>query len=216
MKARAPIKVNLAARAANAEIRRQKTRAKLLEAGLAVLAEKGPSASIEDYAAAAGVARGTFYNYFPTTDDLMNAVRRDILRMAAGELTPHLTAVEDPAARIAVISFFLIDFSRRNPERGWAALRLDRLQPTRRAGDPDVVEATLVNGAEAGRFRPVDPWAARTLVTGALRMAIHDTLTSAPPPSHAEAIIAMILAGLGVEYAEAAAIARKAAARQAG
>lgn len=212
---RPPIKVNLAARAANAEIRRQKTRAKLLEAGLAVLAEKGPSASIEDYAAAAGVARGTFYNYFPTTDDLMDAVRRSIRRMVTAELTPHLAAIEDPAARIAVISFFLIDFSRRNPERGWATLRLDRLQPTRRAGDPDVFEATLVDGMKSGSFRPVDPWAARTLVTGALRMAIHDTLTSAPPPSHAEAIIAMVLAGLGVDFDEARAIVREAGARQA-
>lgn len=214
MKARPTIKVNLAARAANAEIRRRKTRAKLLEAGLAVLAEKGPTASIEDYAAAAGVARGTFYNYFPTTNDLMRAVRLEILQILTDELRPHLGAETDPAARLAMLSMFFIDFARRNPDKAWAALHLDRLQPNRQPGDPDVLEAILIEGSGSGRFRPLEPWPARTVLTGALRMAVHDTLTAAPPPSHGEAIVTLMLAALGVDHGEAAGIVRRAADRQ--
>jgi len=216
VKPRSPIKVNLAARAANAEIRRRQTRKRLIEAGLAVLAEKGLTASIEDYAAAAGVSRGTFYNYFPTTGDLLGAIRRMIMRNAGVELAPALEGMADPAMRLATLSFHLIDFARRNPTQGWAGLHLERLQPSRRAGDTDPFDAVLSAGVAQKRFREVDVWAARTLVTGAVRMAIHDALTVDPPPGHAQAIVALILAALGLEPGEAEAVAAEAAARPGG
>ena len=47
--------------------RRGKTRLRLLQCALAVFTEKGPDvAFIDDFIAAAGVSRGTFYNHFKT------------------------------------------------------------------------------------------------------------------------------------------------------
>ena len=54
--------------------RRTRMRRKLVESALFVFAEKGVDASvIEDVIAAAGVSRGTFYNYFRTNGELLAA-----------------------------------------------------------------------------------------------------------------------------------------------
>jgi AcrR family transcriptional regulator len=48
----------------------------LLDAGLKVLAAKGgPATTVADIAAEAGVAKGTFYLYFDSKDDLLVALR---------------------------------------------------------------------------------------------------------------------------------------------
>ncbi|WP_374573779.1 TetR/AcrR family transcriptional regulator [Phenylobacterium sp.] len=216
MTRRAPIKVNLEARAANAELRRRQTRAKLLDAALEVIAEKGPeAASIEDYAAAAGVARGTVYNYFPTAADLLDGVRRLILRRATQSVQTALDGVDDPAGRLAGLCLSLIIYAGRNPTDAWAALRLERLRPTRSPDDPDVFDQAITDGLARGRFRRVDPRSARTLVTGAVRMAIHDVLTLTAPANHAVGVTALILAGLGLAAGEAEALTAEIARRAA-
>ena len=74
------MRVNLEARAAAAENRKALTRERLLDAAVKVIGEKGPDASsVEDFVAAADVSRGTFYNYFPTMEDLLRAVRRKLI-----------------------------------------------------------------------------------------------------------------------------------------
>jgi len=55
--------------------RRARMRRKLVESALLVFAGKGVDASvIEDVIVAAGVSRGTFYNYFRTNAELLAAV----------------------------------------------------------------------------------------------------------------------------------------------
>jgi len=55
-------------------------RVELLEAAIAVLRERGPADTrVEDITNAAGAAKGTFYLYFPSWDDLLVAVRAHIL-----------------------------------------------------------------------------------------------------------------------------------------
>ncbi|MFN3521550.1 MAG: TetR/AcrR family transcriptional regulator [Phenylobacterium sp.] len=210
---RAPIKVNLAARAANAEIRRRRTRARLIDAALAVVADKGLAATIEDFAAAAGVARGTVYNYFPTVADLLDAVRRRILRDVGEGLGVALAQVSDPAAELATLSLFLVAYSQRQPLQGWAALHLERLQPGRRTDGADPFDRILARGVAEGRFRAVDVGAARILAAGAVRMAIHDALTRPAPGEQVVSVCGLILASLGVPPAEALAIAESAARR---
>ena len=59
--------------------RRARMRRKLVESALLVFAEKGVDASvIEDVIAAAGVSRGTFYNYFRTNAELLVAAIEEL------------------------------------------------------------------------------------------------------------------------------------------
>ena len=207
------IRVNLAARAANAEMRRAKTRAGLIEAGLSVLSRKGPAASVEDYAAGAGVSRGTFYNYFPSPDDLHQALRRRFLRAVSADLAGPMDGVEDPAARIAILSLHLVVYCVRNSGEARAMFQLDRLRPERRPGDKDLYADALRAGVAAGRFRKVDVEAARTLISGAVRMAALDAMAEPERLAAAETVVFLVLAGLGLDDADAVAVTRLAAGR---
>jgi AcrR family transcriptional regulator len=77
-----------------AERSRAQTRARLLEAGLALFAERGlHGVTTHDVAARAGVAAGTFYLHF--------ADKRDLLRVIAAETTGWLRERLDRATRSA-------------------------------------------------------------------------------------------------------------------
>src|SRR3954453_22878646 len=53
---------------------REARRAELVEAAVAAIDEHGPSASIADIAASAGVSKPVLYRYFSDKDDLYRAV----------------------------------------------------------------------------------------------------------------------------------------------
>lgn len=83
--------------------RRKKTEARILEAALQVFAEKGPDAPvIDDFIKAAGIARGTFYNYYSNTSQLLEATSNwltdDLIESIEGELR----TIKDPALRHGV------------------------------------------------------------------------------------------------------------------
>ena len=79
----------------------ERNRLALLEAARAVFAEKGPSASLEEIAAAAGLGIGTLYRHFPTRDALIEAVYRNeseqLFQAAArlGAKHPPVTALRE-------------------------------------------------------------------------------------------------------------------------
>ena len=52
----------------------ERNRARLLDVAKAAFADKGPGASLDEIARAAGVGIGTLYRHFPTRDDLIEAV----------------------------------------------------------------------------------------------------------------------------------------------
>ena len=59
--------------------KRDRTRIALIEAAIDVLADKGlEGTSIDDLMQVAGMARGTFYNYFQTREELALAVSAHI------------------------------------------------------------------------------------------------------------------------------------------
>jgi AcrR family transcriptional regulator len=67
-----------------------RNRAKILSAAVTVFAAHGVAASTEQVAAEAGVAIGTVFRHFPTKDDLLTAIMKDLL----GSLTARLADPE--------------------------------------------------------------------------------------------------------------------------
>ena len=207
------MRVNLEARAAAAEQRKAQTRERLLEAAIAVIGEKGPDAcSIEDFVAAADVSRGTFYNYFPTAEDLLRAVRRKITAALTAVLDARLPASMSVSLRLATrLHSYILSVSR-DPAWGWMTARLDgsRLERT------PVLEANLdlmfYEGVSRGEFRDMDPAAVRTLVFGASRMVQRDILMGLSSPEHAIQVVALVLNACGRPYESALAVSREGAA----
>ena len=57
----------------------RRNRARILAAAEEVFAARGAAASTEEVAAAAGVAIGTVFRHFPTKQDLLGAILKDVL-----------------------------------------------------------------------------------------------------------------------------------------
>ncbi len=68
-----------------------------------MFSERGASASTEEVARRAGVAIGTVFRHFPTKDDLLRAIMKDLLQQLSGEAA-SLAAEGDPAT--ALFTFF--------------------------------------------------------------------------------------------------------------
>ncbi|MEV8631649.1 TetR/AcrR family transcriptional regulator [Streptosporangium sp. NPDC051023] len=86
-----------ATRGLRADARRN--RARILAAAEEVFAEKGPSASTEEVAARAGLAIGTVFKHFPTKQDLLGAIMKDLLARLSEEVDA-LASDGDPATAL--------------------------------------------------------------------------------------------------------------------
>ncbi len=67
-------------------LRPEERRVELLQAALKVLRDRGAEARVEDVTKAAGAAKGTFYLYFPSWEDLLFQVREHIVSTYASEM----------------------------------------------------------------------------------------------------------------------------------
>nr|WP_042187176.1 TetR/AcrR family transcriptional regulator [Kibdelosporangium sp. MJ126-NF4]CEL17870.1 Transcriptional regulator, TetR family [Kibdelosporangium sp. MJ126-NF4]CTQ90907.1 Transcriptional regulator, TetR family [Kibdelosporangium sp. MJ126-NF4] len=81
----------------------QRNRAKILAAAEEVFVEAGREASTEEVARRAGVAIGTVFRHFPTKDDLLAAIMKELTARLALE-AETLAAEGDPAT--ALFTFF--------------------------------------------------------------------------------------------------------------
>jgi AcrR family transcriptional regulator len=198
------LRVNLEARAANAEQRRAKTRLRLLEAATAVIAEKGPAtASVEDFVAAAGVSRGTFYNYFPAIEDLLEALNAHLAESLDRRLAAVTESERDPAMVLALIVHEAFRLAMLDPLRGWVALRVEGTSTPRMELVAKRFDAIFQWAVERGRFRACDPDAARNLMFGAVRMAQQEILARRADISHIADLVKLTLTAYGLEAPEA-------------
>lgn len=103
------------------ELNKQQTRASLIQAACDLLALRGDASTVEEIAERAGVSRATFFNYFPSKDDLLQAIyfsqmgelEELVSRLLGEELTTHQRVVgvfEDFAHTAREHSTFLFAF----------------------------------------------------------------------------------------------------------
>jgi AcrR family transcriptional regulator len=208
------LRVNLQARALNAELRRKRTRERLIAAALEVIAEKGAeAASIEDFVAAAGVSRGTFYNYFPAVEDLLSALNAQMGAEMDQTFVAVTEGVRDPALGLALVIQESFRQSAINPTRAWVALRIDGANVPRQAESVARFDMIFRAAVARGRFRSIDGDAARNLLFGAVRMAQVEILAGRADPAHTVELVALVLVAYGLALEEAAEISRQAADR---
>ncbi|PRY36205.1 TetR/AcrR family transcriptional regulator [Umezawaea tangerina] len=86
----------------------QRNRARILAAADEVFASKGASASTEEVAAKAGVAIGTVFRHFPTKNDLLSALMKELVRELAEEVE-SLVRQGDPATSLFTFFAHLVE-----------------------------------------------------------------------------------------------------------
>ncbi len=169
-----------------------------MDAALRVFARLGPDApGIDDFTSEAGVARGTFYNYFETRDDLLVAVATQVADAIESELAA-LRALPDPAHRLGGAIRGYIRKAAADPVWGWAVVRIALVaaplgESMRRNLAKDIAE-----GVAGGRFTVPSVQAAHDLVLGAGLMGMRAVLRGDAKVEHAETVAQMVLRSLGV------------------
>jgi AcrR family transcriptional regulator len=189
---------------------RARTRALLVEAAARVFAEKGVGGTaIHEIAAAAGVANGTFYNYFRTREELAEAVADRLAGQVHADIGASYRDVDDPAERTAIGARRFIVRATEDPAWGKAMLRVWASSETLpRAAVASVLD-DLRAGKRRGRFRYRSERAALDLLQGAVLAGIRSVIEGKAGREHASAIAALVLRGLGVDADEAEALARR-------
>jgi AcrR family transcriptional regulator len=179
--------------------KRERTRTALIEAAIEVLAEKGlEGTSIDDLMRVAGMARGTFYNYFQTREEVVGAVityLKDKLRAAVVEQIPPEYGSE---ATVACSIYGFIKFGKDNPKMGWALVRI--------GGDSQWVSGekfqrceSALEGVLGDDIQPVPGLAyIDGIILMLLRRVLEDRITAA----EAEQVLVLAFRGLGIHSAK--------------
>lgn len=186
------------------QVRRERTRQKLLSAAARVLAEHGEAkATIDDFIQAAGVARGTFYNYYSTRTELLDDVWKQIGRDPLHAIQSACSHLDDPAERLVAQARLVLSRASEDPTWGWLVYAL--------SADGEVINKDLLSyprpdlvaGLRTGRFQFADLDSANDVVVGSVRRALRATLSEARSASYPLAFSTMLLKAVGLDQRDA-------------
>jgi len=187
-----------------AAVRREKTRARLLESALLVFAQKGPQAVIEDVIAHAGMARGSFYNYFRTNEELLAAVADEINNELLRAIDPVVLQRDDPAERIACGTRLMLHAVRRFPLYGSFMARLPFPAANSSLLGTRFLSRDVALGVSARRFGDIGERFGSDMLVGAVLSAAYATARAPGDPDYPDASARAMLRALGIDEAEAA------------
>lgn len=191
--------------------KRERTRRKLIDAGMQVIADRGEALTASDVVMAADVSNGTFYNHFLDRDDFIQALAQESLEtIAAGSADD--TEGADPAWRFAVATSRVLDVAIRQPLWGRAALRLAECPTPLHAAVQQFLRVDLSEGHRVGRFTHGDDPITVDLVTGTVMATLRRLVSvDAPPndtnPDAVPDVVARLLEAIGVDGDEARSLA---------
>jgi AcrR family transcriptional regulator len=176
--------------------RKAVTRSRILAAAVSVVAEKGvTSVVIDDFIRAAGVARGTFYNYFKSTDEVLEAAAHWLEDDLIVSIDEVLAPINDPVERMTLGMRLWLRKAR--GDRAWCAF------VARFRYHGSLVEEVLardVGGAlRAGRVSVPSAPVARDLIVGTIREAMGRMSDATVPLAYLDELVRAILRSLGVD-----------------
>jgi AcrR family transcriptional regulator len=174
--------------------RSARTEARILEAALGVFADMGPDApKIDDFARAAGVSRGTFYNHFESVDELLTATSEWMTRQVIVSIETVLEGLEGPALRLGIgLRLF---FARAQTDPVWCRF-VARMW---KVGGIELPTRDLEAGLGLGVFRVPSKAVARDLLLGGIRAALMRIGSEATPPTYGNEMTEICLQALGTD-----------------
>ncbi len=188
--------------------RREKTRALLMKSAVEVFAKKGPDLPvIDDFIAAAGVARGTFYNYFSTTSELLAAVTAEMSDEVLSIIDPEVMKFDDPAVRICVGARLYVHMATRYPMWGIFLTRIGSQHAVRGKFMDVYLTRDVELGIATNRFTVASALVTRDIILGSVFFGIETLLTEPSHVHHTEDMLYIVLHGMGLKAKEARKIA---------
>jgi len=195
----ARLKVDLARRAEIGAKRRSLTRARLLVAARQLLGrEGGRSTRVEDICESAAIARGTFYNYFPSFDALHAALFEELSSHFDHAVHLAFEQLAGPAERTCAAIRFYLTHVIEDREWGWGMVNTGMGIGFFPVAVSDRVLETIQEGIDSGDFTIASAEAGRDVLLGTGLAAATTLLNDKAPESHIESVATAVLLALGL------------------
>jgi len=173
--------------------RSARTETRILEAALGVFARRGPDAPvIDEFVQAAGIARGTFYNYFESVEQLLHATSV----WTTGEVVQTIEdaiANLEPSLRFGVGVRMFLAHAQRDPVWSRFVAQVWKL------GEVELPLRDVEDGVRRGHFRVPGPDAAHAVVFGGIREALHRIGEGHVAAAFGDQVAATCLQALGAD-----------------
>lgn len=179
--------------------KRPRTQEALITAARELVFERSHAKiSIQDITCRAGVATGTFYNYFTTKQDVFEAVVENYRNQIALEFEETRGRLKDPAMMVSVTLKYYFHQAQHNEE--WRTFlsfsglpgRIDLRQ------DNDECLKDIERGVAAGRFKVEDSHFAQSLIGGMIDHVNVEIAKGRLAPDTADNAVRYILRMLGL------------------
>jgi AcrR family transcriptional regulator len=176
--------------------RSRRMRQRIIAAAIPVFAQHGPDVPvIDDFITAAGIARGTFYSHFKSTEELLVAASNATEDALMAVVWPRVMQETVPEFRLAVGVRLWLQRAQVDPVLCAFVVR-------NRIRTPFVekeLSRDIGGGIRSGSLRVATVEAGRDLLVGAVREAMARIMDGAVPPGHGDEVVRAILRGLGVD-----------------
>lgn len=151
----------------------------IADAAISVFAEKGIArAKMIEVAEAAGIGKGTIYEYFRSKEDLFEYAVNRFFEIFNAQLYHELEKTDDPSRRLEIIVRTMFDSLRKSgPEMHimleiWAEGVRSGVEyfdlRAMYADYRDLISGILIDGMQKEQFRQVDPVSVASSIIGAL------------------------------------------------
>ena len=153
------------------------TRRRLLDAARAQMAEGGPeSITIQTITMNADIGQGTFYNYFASRDEVIDAVILDAVESLGQRLDALTENMADAAEIYSYSTRHLMRTAVSDPVWGWLVVRLGIAQDGLLSALGPRASRDLQIGVDSGRFKIEDVSIASAMTFGSLLSVMHNYL----------------------------------------
>jgi AcrR family transcriptional regulator len=190
--------------------KRERTRKKILEAAFGLIGnEKGLTVRIEEICAAAGISRGTFYNYFTSLEQLFEVLAIELSHDLNYALVASWDETQSHAEGSNAAIQHYLNYARRDPAWAWAMVHLNAFGPTFGAEAWEACHRAIAKGIEAGEFDVPNATVGRDLMTGAVMATLRTMLRAGSERAQPGIVAFHVLRALGVPDARAREIAER-------
>ncbi|MDM0037146.1 TetR/AcrR family transcriptional regulator [Variovorax sp. J22P271] len=191
-------------------LKRERTRVQLVQAAIKVFSARGyVDATMQEIAAVAAMTTATVYNHFKTKEEVAGGVALLLADTLCRRITASQQGVEEGARRMAIGVRRYIWLAEESPH--WARMMLDVsvAAPQLLIEIRDYALADLRLGVRQKAFRIPNETAAMDLINGSVSQAMRTVAHGAAPAHHGRDVAVCVLRGLGMDWAEAKAMAHR-------
>ncbi|WP_232369436.1 TetR/AcrR family transcriptional regulator [Leptospira abararensis] len=192
--------------------KKERTRAQIMNAALRLFAVKDAGeTSIAEVAAEAEVANGTFYNYFKTKDELLDASALVLAERMVAEAEGLMSDIQNEVDRLAFGAILFLQRARKDSDWAWALIRVASVAPRMSEILRTYPLRDLKKAVKSGKFTIDSEDSALGLYVGAIHYGIRNILEGrANHKSHDVDMIVLVLKAFGISQTSAKNISQRA------